>query len=167
MSKYNEFIKGCGSADESGLNTLLEKYKTDDSLLFCVYTDRFCCTAYKPIEDAAHALEVRLFDEKGELKAVRGNIGREFRWRYISDADKSKEELDEYTVKEEQYLDVDTKNDKTTGTNYVSIGGGEYEMPAAGYERVVIRHYGDYDDDGMFGLKDFRVVKFLKGKGEK
>lgn len=161
MSKYNEFIKDHGSEEESGLNTLLEKYKTDDSLLFCVYTDRFCCTAYKPIEDISHALEIRLFNEKGELKAVRGNIGREFKWRYISDTDKGEDELDEYTVKEEQYLDC---ADNSTEI-YRSIGGGEYEMPAAGYERVVIRHYGDYDDDGMFGLKDFRLVKFLR-KGE-
>ena len=167
MSKYNEFIKDHGFVNEDGLNALLVKNKTDDSLLFCVYTERFCCTAYNPIEDISHVLEVRLFDETGELKAVRGNIGRDFKWRYISDVDKTKEELEEYTVKEEQYLDVDTKNGKTKGTNYVSIGGGEYEMPAAGYERVVIRHYGDYDEDGMFGLRDFRLVKFLKEKGEK
>lgn len=165
MNKYNEFIKGCGSADESGLNALLEEYKTDDSLLFCVYTDRFCCAAYKPIEDISHALEIRLFDENGEFKAVRGNIGGEFRWRYISDKDISESDKKEYTYDEFQYLDID--DNKTSGTKYVSIGGGEYGMPATGYERVVIRHYGDYDEDGMFGLKDFRLVKFLKGKGEK
>ncbi len=79
------YIKANGKVPESGLNALLEQYKNDETLLFCVYTTKFCCTGYSPVEDIFHALEIRLFDEQGELKAVRANIGRDFVWRYISD----------------------------------------------------------------------------------
>lgn len=144
---------------EGEINGLLEKYSTKGALLFCVYTTHFCCTAYAPIEDISHALEIRLFDEKGEFKAVRTNIGEDFVWRYASDEGVEKDCI----YDEVQYLDIDSK--KTAGTKYVSTGGGEYTMPAEGFERVLIRHYGEYDDDGMFGLKDFRIVKFLR-KGE-
>ena len=103
------------------------------------------------------ALEIRLFDESGELKAIRANIGQDFIWRYINDDGVS----DDCTYDETQYLDA-AKNDST---DYVSIGGGHYEMPDAGYERVLIRHYGEYNADGMFELKDFRLKKLMR-KGE-
>ena len=143
---------------ENEINALLEQYKTDDSYLFCVYTTKFCCTKYGTITDVAHALEIRLFNERGELKAVRANIGKDFVWRYISDEDVTKD----CVYDEVQYLDA-AKNDST---EYTSIGGGCYEMPEAGFECVVIRHYGEYDTkSGMFSLKDFRIVKLLR-KGE-
>lgn len=148
------YIKANGTIDESGINALLEKYKNDDSFLFCVYTTKFCCTHFRPIEDTDHILEIRLFDKHGELKAVRANIGREFVWRYINDEEVAKE----YIYDEVQYLDA-AENDSA---EYTAIGGGHYEMPEAGFERVVIRHYGEYDDDGMFSLKDFRIVKLLR-----
>lgn len=155
----SDFIKVKNKISEGELNALLEGYKTDSSLLFCVYTTKFSCTRYSPVEDIARALEIRLFDEHGELKAIRSNIGREFVWRYITDDGVPKD----CTYDEVQYLDA-AKNDST---KYTAIGGGEYEMPEAGYERVVIRHYGEYDDNsGMFSLRDFRIVKLLR-EGEK
>lgn len=155
----NGFIKANDNIPESEINALLEKYKTDDSFLFCVYTTRFCCTRFNPIKDVAHALEIRLFDERGELKAVRANIGKDFVWRYITDEGVS----NDCTYDEVQYLDA-AKNDSA---KYTAIGGGHYEMPEAGYDRVVIRHYGVYDEEsGMFSLKDFRIVKLLR-EGEK
>ena len=151
------YIKANGKVPESGLNALLEQYKKDETLLFRVYTTKFCCTGYSPVEDIVHALEIRLFDKQGELKAVRANIGRDFVWRYISDEGVSGD-----CIKDEvQYLDV-AKNDSN---EYMAIGGGCYEMPDAGFERVVIRHYGEYDADGMFSLNDLRIVKLLR-KGE-
>ena len=152
-------IKEKGRTDEAGLNTLLERSKNDDKLMLCIYTTKFACTGLKPVDDTAHLLEVRAFDKQGEFRALRGNIGRDFVWRYISD-----EGIDEScTYDEIQCLDVDSQ--KTVGTEYVSIGGGHYEMPAEDYDRVVIRHYGTCDDNGVFALKDFRIVKLLK-KGE-
>ena len=155
----SDFIKVNDKVSEDKLNVLLEEYKTDNSLLFCVYTTKFSCTKFSPIEDITHALELRLFDEYSEFKAVRANMGREFVWRYITDDDVPKD----CTYDEVQYLDT-AKNDST---KYTAIGGGEYEMPDAGYDRVVIRHYGDYDKkSGMFSLGDFRIVKLLR-EGEK
>ena len=154
----SEYIKAKGKVYESEINALLEKYKTDDSFLFCVCTTKFCCTRYRPVEDISHVLEIRLFDVHGELKAVRANIGREFVWRYINDEGVSKDCL----CDEIQYLDAA----QIDSTEYTAIGGGHYEMPEAGFERVVIRHYGEYDDEGMFSLKDLRIVKLLR-RGEK
>ena len=152
-------IKEKGRTDEIGLNAILERFRTEDKQMLCIYTTRFACTAAKTVNDTAHLLEIRMFDEQGEFKALRGKIGSDFVWRYISD-----ESIDKcYTYDETQFLDVDLK--KTSGTEYVSIGGGHYEMPAANYDRVEIRHYGTYDENGAFVLKDFRVVKLLK-KGE-
>lgn len=148
------YIKEKGIAPENEINALLEKYISDDMYLFCVYTTKFSCTNYRTIADIAHALEIRLFNERGELKAVRANIGKDFVWRYISDEGVPRD----CVYDEVQYLDA-AKNDST---EYTAIGGGQYEMPDAGFERVVIRHYGEYDDDGMFSLKDFRIVKLLR-----
>lgn len=153
----SDFINKNGKANEAEINTILANYKSDTSLLFCIYTTKFCCTEYHPIEDISHALEIRLFNESGELKAVRANIGQDFVWRYISDENIS----EDCTYDEIQYLDA-AKNDST---DYISIGGGHYEMPDAGYERVHIRHYGKYNADGMFELKDFRLVKLLRKGG--
>lgn len=151
----SDFIKVNDKVPEDKLNALLEEYKTDDSLLLCVYTTKFCCTKFSPIEDITHALEIRLFDEHGELKAVRANIGRDFVWRYISDEGVPKD----CTYDEVQYLDAAKKD----STKYTAIGGGIYEMPEPDFERVVIRHYGEYDDNsGMFSLSDFRIVKLLR-----
>lgn len=152
----SNFIKEKDKISEGELNALLERYKTDNSLLFCVYTTKFCCTRYSPVEDIAHALEIRLFDEKSELKAVRANISRGFVWRYITDEGVPNDCI----YDEVQYLDI-------AKIMYTAIGGGNYEMPEADFERVVIRHYGGYDEkSGMFSLKDFRIVKLLR-KGEK
>ena len=154
------YINAKGTIDESGINALLEKYKNDDSFLFCVYTTKFCCTHFRPIEDTAHILEIRLFDKHGELKAVRANIGRGFVWRYINDEEVPKECI--YDSDEVQYLDAAENG----STEYTAIGGGRYEMPEAGFKYVKIRHYGEYDKNGMFSLKDFRIVKLLR-EGDK
>lgn len=156
MSSY---IKANGRLGEDELDAKLEEYRSDRSLLFCIYTNRFCCTLFRPITDMTHLLEIRLFDENGELKAVRANIGAEFVWRYISD--ECVEE--DCTYNEIQYLDTDST--RTSGTDYAAIGGGHYEMPEPDLERVLIRYYGEYDADGMLGVKDHRIVKLLR-KGE-
>lgn len=147
------FIKEHGKCSEDEITALLEKYS--GKTLFCIYTTHFCCTNNTTVEDTKHLLELRLFDENSELKAVRANIGQPFFWRYITDEDVP----DDCTYDELQYLDIDKT--KTGGTEYVSIGGGHYQMPREGLERVLIRHYGEYDSEsGMFSLKDFRIVKF-------
>ena len=148
------YIKANGKVSEQELNALLEQYKTDDLFLFCVYTTKFGCTRYKPVEDVAHALEIRLFNEQAELKAVRANIGRDFVWRYITDEGVTADCI----YDEVQYLDA-AKNDKT---EYTAIGGGCYEMPDTDFEQVLIRHYGEYNDNGLFSLRDFRIVKLLR-----
>ncbi|MBQ8121480.1 MAG: hypothetical protein IJ172_11985 [Ruminococcus sp.] len=152
----SDYIKEKGRANENELNALLERFKSDDAKMLCIYSNRFACTAYQQITDTAHLVEVRMFDAKGEFKAVRGNICGDFAWRYLSGQS-------DYMYSEIQYLDIDEK--KTTSSDYVSIGGGHYEMPDKDYDRVEIKHYGEYDDNGIVTMTDYCIVRLLK-KGE-
>ena len=100
---------------------------------------------------------------------MRSGIGKPFIWRAISD-EKFKERLssadesfEERTYSEKQYLDIDTT--KSSGKNYRFIGGGSYTLYVENAERIELLHYGDYDENGIFTLLDFRIVRIL-AKGE-
>lgn len=157
-----DFIAEHGERAESELAALLEEKKSADSLILLIYTTKFECVKYSAIKDIEHLTELRLFDERGELKATRSRIGAPFKWRYISD-EKFREKVggdyEKLIDDEEQYLDIDAT--KTDGTDYVSIGGGHYTMPSAGLEKVHIRNYCFWNDEGILKLADFRIVGFV------
>lgn len=139
---------------------LTEQVKKYSGTAMFIYTDKFCCRKFdKSIDDIEHLLEVRIFDEKREFKAIRPDIGKDFIWRELSD------DIKKYAgfYDEVQYIDVDTQ--KTNGETYSFTGGGHYEMPENSLDRAVIRHYYKYDDDGIENNVDERIVKFLR-KGE-
>ena len=159
-----------GRCSESELFALADTYAKEASLMFCVFTDRFFCKKYEQFDDIGTLLEIRVFDEQGEFKAIRGNIGKVFVWRYISDENLENSEqfdLENQCYDEIQYLDIDiAETEKITNANeYVSIGGGHYIMPEEGLEKTLIRHYGEYDSEGMLIMKDYRIVRFMK-RGE-
>lgn len=141
MAYINEANIGTKAADYSGTAML-------------IYTDKFCCRIFDGnIDDVNHLLEIRIFNEKMEFKAIRPNIGKDFVWRELSDNNTYAGYYDEV-----QYLDID--DTKTKETEYSFTGGGTYEMPESGYERAVIRHYYKYDDDGLEEYVDERIVRF-------
>lgn len=166
-----DYISANGIAQENELCDLIKEYCSDNSYMLYVYTTKFGCEQSIIIDDVAHLLEVRVFDENCELKAVRSQIGKPFCWRYINDFD-FKEKLstiaDEYdgdydnrTFEEYQYLDVNTRLSK--GTDYVSIGGGHYTMPEENLEKVKIINYVCYDENsGVLQITDFRIAGFLR-----
>ncbi len=169
----NEYIADKGTVSEEDIPALLGRFAREGSKLFCVYTTRFGCDRYDgSIDDIAHALEIRLFDEEYELKAVRAQIGRPFKWRLIDDEifrQKLADETDVYsgsfeklTYPEKQYLDIDTKKTEPDSRLYTAIGGGTYTLPESGLECAEIRHYGSYDEDGLFVLGDMRIVRFYR-----
>ena len=166
------FISAKGKVTEEKLNDVINELFGANGTVLTVYTTRFCCTAFSgDVSDIPHLLELRAFDENREFKAVRSQIGGAFTYRLIDDnkfrktltedSNDYSTQFDKLTYDEKQFLDI-AKNE---GTQYVSIGGGKYTMPEDGLEKVLIRHYGEYDDDGMLCLKDYRIVKLLR-KGE-
>lgn len=166
-----DFISEHGTIPENELSDhLYSKTGGGNFTAYCQYTTGIICEPYNgTIDNTAHLLEIRLFDLTKEIRAVRTGIGKDFIWRIIDD-EKFKAELlsgeesfDERTYTEVQFLDIDST--KTNGKNYCFIGGGSYTLPIENAEKIEIRSYGVYDENGIFGLVDFRIVRIL-AKGE-
>ncbi|MBR1556021.1 MAG: hypothetical protein IJ644_11615, partial [Oscillospiraceae bacterium] len=66
-------------------------------------------------------------------------------------------------IPEDQYLDIDTE--KSSGTSYIATGGGAYTLPVEDAEKIRIRNYISYDEQGIAQITDFRIVQYLR-KGE-
>ena len=113
-----------------------------------------------------HALErlldVRAYDENSEFRAVRDSIDNAcmLSWRTVSDED-FEDPLDDV-----QYLDIDAKQSNVDKGEYCTTGGGKYSLPLANAERVKVRNYISYDEDGLARLVDFRIVGLLRGGEE-
>ncbi len=170
--KY-DFVSDFGSVSESELAGILPKIEARYMLLMYSAGMVRCVPAGK-IEDAGHLLEARLFSENAELKIMRPTIDCDFSWRIIDD-NKFKESCDNSSfdrtfenciLDEEHYLDINFKITDKNSTTYISTGGGRYILPEGGLNRVLIRDYIYYDDNGIANIADFRIVKFLKA-GEK
>lgn len=166
-----DFIVRNGNANENDILEILNSLLDGRGVrAYCQYTTGIACEEYNgKIEDIAHLLEVRLFNLTSEIRAVRTGIGKSFIWREIDD-EKFREALnltgesfDERTYIEKQYLDIDTT--KSSGKNYCFIGGGNYTLPIENAEKIELLHYGNYDENGLFMLLDFRIVRIL-AKGE-
>ena len=110
-------------------------------------------------------LEIRIFNEEEERKLFRGDIGRSFHERRISDSDLKEEYYDE-----SQLLDIDKKRSEESfsKTGRVrTIGGGSYYLPLPTMEeaRVLVRYYlSRYEDSGQARISDWRLVKFQNEK---
>ena len=133
-----------------------------DGTMILMYTDRFVCCKQQNIEDIPHLLEARVFNSHSEIKIMRPTIADDFYYRFIDDDGLESE----WYIDEVHYLDIDLDNKKTSGNHYVTTGGGEYDLPVEGAERVHIRNYISFDDQDIAQISDFRVVEFLKKGGE-
>lgn len=107
-------------------------------------------------------LEIRCFDENGELHAVRSELGEPFSFRRIPDKEsKLCDECDFFD--ESQYLDIDSAKteEKNDGSVYAT-GGGSYHLPddAKGKSMLLVRYYYRFDDDGVANIYDWRLVGF-------
>lgn len=166
-----DYISAHGTVSEKDLLSLAEQYMRDDSIVYAVHTDSFFCQKALNI-NVGHLMEMRIFTEHDEIKLTRMNIGTDFIWRYIDDTAFEKalaEEDNEFlgvlenrVYDEEHYLDVDLT--KSSGTNYTTTGGGPYSLPVEKAEKVRVRNYLEYDDNGIVVISDFRIVGFT-GKG--
>ena len=163
-----EFIKDFGIIEEKILLNEIQKY---NGTFYALYTNKLVCS--KELKETDNLLELRIFDENYEVKYRREFVGEEFKFRIIDDDEfkqKLVNETDEFTSKfenrifdEKHYLDIDTT--KSYGNNYVTTGGGEYTLPIENAEKILIRNYLDYDENGIAYISDFRIMKIL-AKGE-
>lgn len=144
------YIADCGTADD--VNSVVSE-KISDGNMILMYSDKFVCSPQAAINDAAHLLEARIFNENAELKIMRSTIADKFTWRLIDD----RINPDADKIAEYQYLSIE----KREGTSYTAIGGGKYELPIENAERVLIYNYVSYDHQGIAQITDFRVVKYL------
>ena len=161
-----EYITDHGCCSVGELPQLAAGFETEQTAAYAVWTDRFSCTRHFSGEDPAHLQELRIFDENRELRARRQ--GDHFLWRLIDDnafrealagePDAFLADFGNRTYTEKQYLDVDT--DKSSGTDYVTTGGGHYTLPEEGLKYLVLRNYLDYDENGILQAADFRLVRF-------
>lgn len=150
-----EYISEYGRV-EGDINSFIENNITNGSMIV-MYTHKFECCYQQKITDTDHLLELRVFDKDKELKIMRPTIADEFFYRIIDDT----KNFDDNYIEEEHYLDIDTK--KSKGMDYVTTGGGRYTLPIENAERVLIRNYISYDEQGIAQITDFRVVKYIGG----
>lgn len=125
--------------------------------MIAMYTEKFECSVQQSISDFEHLLEIRIFTDEKELKIMRPTMEDYFSYRLIDDTLGKYEYIDE-----KHYLDIDTNPEKSTGTEYTATGGGKYTLPIENAERVLVRNYISYDEQGLAQITDFRVVKYLK-----
>ena len=98
-------------------------------------------------------LELRVYDASSEYHAQRSAMGLPLAGRLVRDADFAPDEM----LDDVQLLDKDAR--RSSGTSYVTTGGGKYTLPVPDAERILIRNYIAYgEDDGMASIVDFRIV---------
>ena len=171
MSK--EYITTRGQVSEADLMQCIAAYQSKSTCAYAIWSGRFQCTRQFAGEDIAKLQELRIFDETREFRARRQ--GKVFLWRVIDDVQfkaKLASEPDAFlrdyknrVMEECHYLDIDSEKTKTLpDTQYAATGGGIYTLPEQGLERIVLRNYLDYDEDGIVQVADFRLVQFEKGE---
>ena len=168
-----EFVCEHGTTPESDLLAIVEKYFRKGCCVYAVHTDHFYCGTELKM-DGKHLIELRIFTENDEFKISRLNIGTDFSWRYIDDAafqNALSGEKDEFlsvfsnrVFDEMHYLDIDSTRSK--GCNYTTTGGGRYTLPVENAEKVSIRNYLEYDENGIVKISDFRIVGFTQKGSE-
>ena len=120
------------------------------------------------ITDIEYLLELRIFNDEREFKAVRIQIGKDFKWR-IADEEGVCEEL---YISETQFLDIDRSdtiydnNKDSVTTTFRAMGAGLYILPAApDCDQMELINYVKYDEYGNMQFVDFRIKRFFKGEG--
>lgn len=52
------------------------------------------------------------------------------------------------------------------GACYVTTGGGSYTLPIENAEKIKIRNYLEYDENGIVVISDFRIMGFSQKGSE-
>lgn len=183
--KYNSELEEFKNSFEEGIKVIKECFgtlKSENKILsgtgyiMAMMTDKFDLQYIEDEnfnrEELFHkALEIRIFNERGEIKWFRGSIDKPLQSRRKLDFPewgifrKSENYWDE-----RQYLDIDDMKDVIEGHKVTAIGGGRYPLPIKpdGVKKdlykdlqIVVRNYIDYEKDTMqLFISDWRLVGF-------
>ncbi len=112
--------------------------------------------------DVGRLWEIRMFNEKQEIRALRGNLGEDFQLRdslnYVGDKEVC-------PLLEEHYLDINKKKGFGDASNYVMVNrsmmGNGYGLPYKA-NKVEVENYYRADARGLYQPFDFRIVRFVK-----
>lgn len=167
--RKHDFISEYGTALNDEVKFVCQKVRAENMLL--MYSAGMVkCVPCGEIQDVEHLLEAHLFGNGKELKLMRSTIDNLFCWRIIDDEEfksrcdgSSFDKIYENCVLEEvHYLDIDKTRQNVNSAIYTSTGGGNYVLPESGINRVKIRDYICFDDNGIANIADFIIVGFLK-----
>lgn len=142
----------------------------DNSFVYVVLTDTLFILSMDDSKlDALNVdklLELRVFNEKGEYRLIRPDIGQNFRIRCIIDNKLEEQNQPISYFDKDLYLDIS----KVNGCMVSSANGGEYELPSGKLNigegmMLTIRNYLSYNDqgknaDGQARISDWRIVGF-------
>jgi hypothetical protein len=132
-------------------------------------TDRIECATYDKLVnlDCAKLLDLRVFNEDYEIRAVRGTLGKDFQIRDSRGYSKLLDDAhwDEARF-EDHYLDISGQpksgESPQDGFIYAATGGGVYRLPQDNLEKIRIETlYQEDTETGTYQPFDFRIVGFL------
>ena len=180
------WIRESGSCSASELPALARSFTQSQDRAAAFYVDRFQAAnrgyVEKLLESVETLLELRIFREEAEFLARRTDLSAEFSWR-IADDDALKKNFGDavkarHVMETRQILDISPdylpyrtgERDAFGCRKLRSSVGGHYALPLDdgkdyGYVRIV--NYVSYNQDGIAGVADFRIVGFEPlSKGE-
>lgn len=147
---------------------IVDKISQYNGTIYALYTDKLTCGDM--ITDTENLMEIRIFSSKSEAKFSRTSVSKDFKFRVIDDdciRESLKNENDDFlkdfknrVIEDIQYLDIDKT--KSNGRIYQATGGGKYTLPFENAEKIKIYNYIDYDENGIAGIKDFRIVEIIR-----
>ncbi|MCR5530872.1 MAG: hypothetical protein K6F26_03375 [Lachnospiraceae bacterium] len=154
MMKFNSFV--------NRVNQLFDK--SGNVFVVITETDCFSVRLFSEFDlngwNAEKALDIRVFDEKKELRIFRDYIGNEFHDE-VELCDSILK--DKYSIYDDyQFLDVDLKRTNSESGRIRATGGGEYCFPGTPNKqsKIRIKNYVDYDDNGQAYIVAWRLAGF-------
>ena len=184
------WMRESGACSKATLPELVRAFTRAEDKAVAFYVDRFQAAnvGFVPalLEGAENLLELRIFRTDAEFLARRSALGAEFSWRIADDAAlwENVEEQDFEAVKKRhiilttQILDISPdyvpyrtgERDAFGCRKLRSSVGGRYALPfddEKDYGCVRIANYVSYNQYGIAGVADFRIVGFEPlSKGE-
>lgn len=144
--------------NEAQLTSKLAQPEVAGKYKLAIWTDRAdFIDKDAPVVNPDKLLELVAFDESGEVRFRRFCVDEDFFIRELL-TELPKEADNGGYFDRAQYLDIDKK--RSSGCVKFAIGGGEYHLPVPDAEKIVVRYYYKFDDDGMAYIYDKRLVRF-------
>ena len=145
----------------------------------CIRTDGADFTNEIDCRNPEKILEMRCFDESGELRIFRSGVDADFQAREIIDAKPPElKTLSEQSghlesasndgylesFDEKHYLDIASVSSDWIVT---ATGGGTYFLPEQNAKLLMVRYYIKYDKNGIGRKYDWRLVGFCEREEDK